>query len=49
MRRVVKQIVIIIAGYYFVSYIQNCIQHPAVNINPICRGKYWVSSMWIST
>jgi hypothetical protein len=26
------------------NYIQNFIQHPAVKVNPICRGCYWGSS-----
>jgi len=48
MRRMMKQIVVIIERYYFVNYIQNCSQHPAVKFNPIFRGNYRVSSMWIS-
>jgi hypothetical protein len=27
----------------------HCIQHPAVKVNSLCRGNYWVSSMCIST
>jgi len=27
---------------------QNCIRHPAVKVNSICRGNYWGSSVWIS-
>jgi hypothetical protein len=27
---------------------QNFIQHSVVKVNSICRGKYWVSSEWIS-
>jgi hypothetical protein len=33
----------------FVNYVQNFTQHPAVKFNSICRGKYWGSSIWIST
>jgi hypothetical protein len=35
-RKVIKQIVVIIEGYQFVSYVQNFIQHPAVKVNSIC-------------
>jgi hypothetical protein len=31
-----------IEAYIFVSYLQNFIQHPAVNVNSICRGSDWV-------
>jgi hypothetical protein len=42
-RRAMKEIVVIIEAYQFVnySYIQNFIQHPAVQFNSICRGSYW--------
>ena len=36
-RRVIKQIVVIIGA----NYVQNFIQHPAVKVNSICRGNYW--------
>jgi len=35
-RKVIKQIVLIIERYHFVSYVQNFIQHPAVKVNSIC-------------
>jgi hypothetical protein len=31
------------------STYKNCVLHPAVKANSICRGKYVVSSLWIST
>jgi len=31
----------------FVRYIKNSIQHPAVTVNPTCKGNYWGSSAWI--
>ena len=31
----------------FSNYLQNFIQHPAVNVSSICRGNYWGSSVWI--
>jgi hypothetical protein len=46
--KVIKQTVVITEAYQFVNYIQNCIQHPAVKVNSICRGNYLVSSMWNS-
>ena len=48
-RRAIKQIVVIIGHFTFVNYVQNFIQHPAVEVNSIWRGNYWGSSMWIST
>jgi len=36
-KRVTKQIVVIIGA----NYVQNFIQHPAVKVNSICRGNYW--------
>jgi len=48
-RREIKQNVVIIRAYQFVTYIQNFIQHDAVNVNSLCRGNYWGSSRWIST
>ena len=48
-RRVLKQTVIIIEHISFVNYVQNFIQHPAVNVNSKRRGNYWGSSVWIST
>jgi hypothetical protein len=33
----------------FVNCIQNSIKHPSVKVNPICRGNYWGSSVWVST
>jgi hypothetical protein len=35
-RRAIKHILVIIGAYYFASYVQNFIQHPAVKINFIC-------------
>jgi len=40
MRRVLKQIVVIIEHITFVNYIQNFIQHPAIRVNSICRGSH---------
>jgi hypothetical protein len=45
----IKQIVITIGRTTFANYIQNFIQHPALEVNSICRGNYGGSSMWIST
>ena len=36
-------------GNNVANYVQYFIQHPAVKVNSICRGNYWVLSMWIST
>jgi hypothetical protein len=47
-RRVKKQILVIIEAYHFCHYIQNVIQHPGVKVNSICRGNYLGSSVWIS-
>jgi len=33
----------------FVNYVHNSIQHPAVNVNSICRGNYWGTSVWVLT
>jgi len=44
-RRAIKQIVVIYRGISLLSTTQNFIQHPAVKINPIHTGNYWVSSM----
>jgi prolipoprotein diacylglyceryltransferase len=33
----------------FISYIQNVIQHPAVNVNSVRWGNYCGSSVWNST
>jgi hypothetical protein len=33
----------------FINYIQNSIKHPSVKVNPIHRGNYWGSSVWVST
>jgi len=46
-RRVIKQIVVILRHITFANYIQNVIQHLAVKVNSICRGNYWGSSVWI--
>ena len=46
---VIKQRAVIIEAYKFVSYVQNFIQHPAVNVNFICIGNNWGSSEWNST
>jgi len=40
-RRVMQRIVAIIEAYHFFKYIQSFIQHPADNVNFICRGNYW--------
>ena len=48
-RRAIKQTVVIIGAYHFGNYVQIFTQHPAVKVNSIRRGKYWGSSMWIST
>jgi hypothetical protein len=34
---------------YHNNYIQNFVQHPAVNGNSICRGNYWGLLVWILT
>jgi hypothetical protein len=47
MRRVIKQIVVIIEAYHFCQ-LQNFIQCAAVKVNSVCRGYYWESSMWIA-
>jgi hypothetical protein len=39
-RRVIKQIVVIIEAYHFFNYIQNSIQHSFVKVNSICRRNY---------
>jgi hypothetical protein len=44
--KVIKQMIEITEAYHFVNYIQNFIQHPAVNINSICRGHNW-GSLWV--
>jgi hypothetical protein len=46
-RRVTKQIVVIIEDYQFCWLHTNFNQHPAVKANSIRRGNYWGSSMWI--
>jgi hypothetical protein len=46
---VIKQIVVIIEANHFCKYIQNFIQHPAVKVNSIFGGNFWVSSVWFST
>jgi len=46
-RRMIKQIVIIIGDITFSNYVQNFIQHPTFKVNS--RGSYWGSSVWIST
>jgi len=48
-RRVIKQIVVIIEAFSFFSYLQNFIQNPAVKVHSIWRGNYWGSSVWILT
>jgi len=48
-RRVIKQIVVIIRDITFGSHLQNFIQHPALKVNSICEGNYRGSSMWLST
>jgi hypothetical protein len=40
-RRVLKQILVIIEAYYFVNYIQSLIRHIAIKVNSIHRGNYW--------
>ena len=45
--RAIKWIVAIMEAYNFFNYIQNFIQHPAVQANSIYRGNYWGSSVWI--
>jgi len=49
MKKVIKHTVEIIDAYHSLNYLQNFIQNPAVKINSICKGNYWVSLMWIST
>ena len=44
-RRVTKQIVVIVQAHNFVTHTQ----HPVVKVNSICSGNYWGSSVWIST
>jgi len=48
-RGAIKQIVVIRGHITFANYVQNFIQHPAVKVNSICSGNYWISSAWIST
>ena len=47
-RRVIKQIVVIIGAFHFCQLRTRFIQHPAVKVHSICRGNYWRSSVWIS-
>jgi hypothetical protein len=47
--RTIKQLVVIVAAYLFVNYVQNFIQHPAIKFTCICTGNYWGSLTWIST
>ena len=42
-------VVIVEACHFFVSYLENFIQHPAVKLNSICRGNYWGSLVLILT
>jgi len=49
LRKVIKQIAVIIEAYHFVNYIHNFIQHTAFKVNCTCRGNYWGSSQWFST
>jgi hypothetical protein len=37
-RRLIKQILVILQACYCVSYVQNFIKHPVVKVNSICRG-----------
>jgi len=48
-RRIIKQIVIIIGHIIFGNYVQNFIQHPVFKLKSICRGNYLGSTMWIPT
>ena len=41
LRRVIKQTVVTTEAYQFANYVQNFIQHPAVDINSICTENYW--------
>jgi hypothetical protein len=34
-------------GISLVNNIQNSIKHPSLKVNPICRGNYWGSSVWV--
>jgi len=48
-KRLIKQIIICIRACHFCELCIKFFQHPAVNVNSICRGNYWGSSVWIST
>ena len=48
-RRVIKQIVVIIEAFHFCQAVQNFIHHPAIKASYKDRGNYWGSSIWIST
>jgi hypothetical protein len=47
-RMVIKETVLIIEVYHFVSCVQNFTQHPAVEVNSICSGDFLASSVLIS-
>ena len=46
-RRGIKQTVITIGAYRLCQLRTKFVQHPALKVNSICRGRYWGSSMWI--
>jgi len=46
---VIKQTVVIIEVYHFCQIRTKFIQHPAAQVNSICRENYCGSSVWIST
>jgi len=48
-KRVIKQIVVIIGAYQFCQLRTKFMQHHAVQVNSICREIYCGSLMWIST
>jgi len=48
-KRVIKQLILTIGAYYFCKIRTKFIQHPAVQVNSICKEDYWRSSIWIST
>ena len=44
-----KTDLLIIEAYHYCQLNKNVIQQPPVKVNSVCRGKYWGSSVWIST
>ena len=48
-RRVIKQIVVIVGTYPFCQLHTTFYPAYSVKVNAICRGNYWGSSVWILT